>query len=65
MSNRLKKQIDAAFERLRKMQADRDREYRESTRIIRVDKTVHRVRFEDETEEEVVIVIEPKGEAKR
>ena len=32
--------------------------------VIRVDKRTHRIRFEDETEEEVTIVIERKDDQK-
>ncbi len=45
----------------RRRLADMERERRERVTIIRVDKRTHRVRFEGETEDEVAIVVEPKG----
>jgi len=48
------------LEEVRKLVGDMERERRERVRIIRVDKRTHRIRFEDETEDGVAIVIEPK-----
>lgn len=48
-------EIDRALARLKEMQ-----DGRENSRTIRVNKRTHRIRFENETENEVSIVIEKK-----
>lgn len=39
---------------------DLNRQYRTQTKTIVVDKRTHRIRYENETEHEVTVVIEPK-----
>jgi hypothetical protein len=55
---------DWALKRLKELQADNERlakDLKNGTQRIRVDKRSHRIRFEDETEESVTIVIERKA----
>jgi len=57
--------FDDIIRRLQKIKADaeqRVKDFESGTRRIHVNKKTHRIRFEGETEKEVTIVIERKGD---
>jgi hypothetical protein len=57
-----REEIERHIRLLKRLQADMERERRDDVRIIRVDKRTHRIRFEEETEDEVTVVVEKKAE---
>ncbi|MDQ3802975.1 MAG: hypothetical protein M3416_03865 [Acidobacteriota bacterium] len=53
-------EVERLLKEVRRFVEDSERERRDDSRIIRVNKRTHRVRFEGETEDELTIVIEKK-----
>ena len=57
--------FDDTLRKIEKLKADAEQRVKDlesGTRRIRVNKKTHRIRFEDETEEGVTIIIERKGD---
>jgi len=57
--------FDDILRKIEKLKADAEQRVKDSesgTHRIRVNKKTHRIRFEDETEEGVTIIIERKGD---
>ncbi|MDT5294638.1 MAG: hypothetical protein QOJ76_1518 [Acidobacteriota bacterium] len=57
-------EIERHFKKVREFLDDMARERRDDVQLIRVSKRTHSIRFEDESEDEVTIVIEKKSDIK-